>query len=128
MKKAIIIVAEIFLLILLATNQIIFAETYTDLIGDDTRATNFYFSIKPLDTWIYQEYSNSAMANLMGFGPNNAIALWPSELDGADLNKTALLAEFKQDESYTLKNAPLSSYARYIIEQYSNGLCRKHHS
>jgi hypothetical protein len=60
------------------------------------------------------------MAQWMGFGPNNAINLWPAELDGADTNKTSLLAEFKQDESYTLKNAPLSSYTKYKIEQFSH--------
>jgi hypothetical protein len=118
LKKAIII--GMFLLIPLATNQIIVAETYTELLGDDSRATNFYFSIKPLDTWIYQEYSNSAMAQLMGFGPNNAIYLYPANLEGADQNKTSLIAEFKQDESYTLKNAPLTSYVKYYIDQYSN--------
>jgi hypothetical protein len=80
-----------------------------------------YFSIKPLESWIYNEYSNSAMADWMGFGPSNAIKLWPSELDGTDSNATSLIAQFTQDESYTLKNAPLSKYAKYIIGEYSNG-------
>jgi hypothetical protein len=43
------------------------------------------------------------MANLMGFGPNNAINLWPSELDGSEINKTSLLAEFKQDGVQAIK-------------------------
>ena len=76
MKKALVevtpstvtITIGIFLLVTFITNQTIFAETYGDLVGDDERATNLYFSIKPLDTWIYQEYSNSAMAKWLGSG------------------------------------------------------------
>ena len=116
MKKALVevtpititIIIGIFLLVTFITNQTIFVETYMDLVRDDERATNFYFSIKPLDTWIYEEYSNSVMVDFMGFGLKNAINLWPSQLDLSDTNKTSLLAEFKQDESYTIKNAPLS--------------------
>lgn len=116
-KIIISIILGIFLSVLLVTNQTIFAETYMNLVSDDERVTNLYFSIKPLDTWIYQEYSNSAMANFIGFSPANAIKLWSIELDGADTNKTSLLAEFKEDESYSLKNAPLYSYAKYIIKE-----------
>ena len=123
MKKALVvtpitvtITIGIFLLVTFITNQTIFAETYMDLATDDERAINLYFSIKPLDTWIYEEYSKTAMAKWLGSGPANAIDLWPSELDLSDTNKTSLRAELTQNEYYTLKNAPLSNYVNFIIE------------
>ena len=116
----IITIGGIFLLI--SNYQLVFAQnsSFVELSQDETRATNLYFSIKPLDTWIYQEYSDTAMVNWMGFGPLNAINLWPVELNNvADSNKTSLLAEFKQNEAYTIKNAPISNYVKFIIDNNS---------
>ena len=80
-------------------------------------ASTLYFTIQPLDNWMYQTYSNTAMAEFMNFGPVNAIQLSPVELEDEN-NKTSLVGDFTQNEKYSFKNSPLTHYEKYLLKDY----------
>ena len=71
-----------------------------------------YFSIEPLDNWIYETYASSYSADIMGYGVSNAIHLYPNEFD--DYSTTSI--EIKQVAEYSVKNAPLEKF----FKSYSN--------
>jgi hypothetical protein len=116
MKKALVeitpitvkITIGIFLLVTFITNQTIFAENFTDLVDDDSRATTSYFSIKPLDNWAY---GNAAYGSttIFGTGFNDAIEMFPNEF----LNTSQVYGMFAHDGHYTYKNTKLEHYINY---------------
>ena len=119
MKKALVevtpitvtITIGIFLLVTFITNQTIFAETYMDLVNDDTRATTLYFSIKPLDNWAYGNAAYGSMTILGGF--NDAIEMFPNEFD----NSSQVYGMMAHDGYYTMKNTKLEHYVNFKKNQ-----------
>lgn len=96
------------------------------------KVENLYFSLKVPETWTYAEYSNTAMASFMGRGPVNDVQSAPGEfgdllVDDEDsstgiidrLESGGVFSEFTQDTDYSLKNAPLNAYVKYIVNQQS---------
>lgn len=81
----------------------------------DFKIGTLYFSIQPLDNWIYETGSDTTTAEFMGYGPSNSITLYPNDIDVDTAIETgnALVANFKQDDSYNVKNAPSSHYVKY---------------
>ena len=75
----------------MVTNKTVFVETYWDLIEDDTKATKWYFSIKPLDNWAYQNIGY-APDNILGWNPNNAIGTYPNEFSDSS-NVSTIIAQ-----------------------------------
>ena len=78
---------------------------------DETRATTLYFSIQPLDNWAYQNVDYNP-PNFFGFTTNNAIEMFPNEFD----NMSMVYGVIAQDGYYTLKNAKLSHYVKYKMD------------
>jgi hypothetical protein len=88
---------------------------------------NLYFSINIPDSWTYLESSNTPQSRTTGYGPVNAIQLTPSEFGDVLLGLTentehravgGVMADFFQDTDYRLKNAPLESYVKYLIDKF----------
>lgn len=94
--------------------------------GGNDIIENLYFSMKIPDSWAYIEGSNTPEQKTTGYGPANGIALAPNEFSEillADENnqKTAdggVIAWFFQDTDYRIKNAPLESYVKYVIDKF----------
>jgi hypothetical protein len=98
------------------------ANSINSVFGQNNNTTTneetLSFSIEIPDDWIYEEYSDFAATQLLGFGPVNAINLTPNELyDDVINNKSGVWGTFKQDTHYGLKNAPLERYEKYQIER-----------
>ena len=77
-----------------------------------------YFSIEPLDNWTYEINSDKTTAQTIGSGASNAIILYPKDIDiGTAVEAgNAVLANFEQDNTYNVKNAPLSEYVKFKTE------------
>ena len=89
-----------------------------DVGKTDNIAKTSYFSIEPLDNWTYEINSDKTTAQTMGSGASNAIILYPNDIDiitGVE-SGNALIANFEQDNTYNVKNAPLSNYVKYKTE------------
>ncbi len=98
------------------------------VVHGQEKVENAYFSMKIPDTWTYAEYSNTGMADLLGRGPVNMLVMAPVEF--ADLlsqsdegqgdrmrQSGSALANFMQDTTYNLKNAPLEAYVKHRVDQ-----------
>jgi hypothetical protein len=96
------------------------------VVHGQEKVENLYFSINIPDSWTYVESSNTPQAKTTGYGPGNTIQLTPSEFSdvllGTQYNeKTAeggVIATFGQDTDYRIKNAPLESYVKYLIDKF----------
>jgi hypothetical protein len=96
--------------------------------GNDTVETP-YFSIKIPDSWTYVESSNTPQAKTTGYGPGNSILLTPSKFSdmllipdyqkySEKIQEGGVSVRFHQDTDYPIKNAPLESYVKYVIDNY----------
>lgn len=83
-----------------------------------SKVDTLYFSVEIPDSWMYETGSDSAMAQLMGFGPVNSIYTTPVELETDSNNSTMLKAIFHQEEGYSMKNAPFSIFENYVLNQW----------
>jgi hypothetical protein len=79
-----------------------------------TLESTLYFKVEIPNDWAYEKYSASYLAELVGFGPLNNIRTMPSEYWGA--NTSYAVAGFQQIDYYTVRNAPLDLYEKYMIE------------
>ena len=96
----------------------VYAQGNDEDVDEEEEAETLYFSMKPLDNWIYESYSDSHAAELMGFGPSNAISLFPNVFDVETINEgTGVSSKFKQDSKYSVKNAPLNHYVKSEVKQ-----------
>ena len=62
------------------------------------------------------------MTDVLGFGPVNAIMLYPNEVSSDSLEKgekIGVISRFVQDTRYPIKNAPLTEYVKYKNEENS---------
>ena len=77
-----------------------------------------YFSLEPLDNWSYELHSDKTTAQQMGSGARNEIILYPNDIDISTAVEAgnAIIANFMQDNTYNVKNAPLSQYVKYHTE------------
>ena len=95
----------------------------TNKDGSQNIESNSYFSIEPVDNWIYETYSNFYTTDVLGFGPVNAIMLYPNEFNSDSLEKEGekigVTSRFVQDTRYPIKNAPLTEYVKYKHEENS---------
>jgi hypothetical protein len=93
------------------------------------KVENLYFSIKIPDDWTYVQYSYTPEAKTTGYGPGNSIILTPSKFSdmllildfqkySEKIQEGGLSARFHQDTDYLIKNAPLESYVKYVIDNY----------
>jgi hypothetical protein len=89
------------------SNTMVFGESLSELLGDETRATTWYFSVKPLDNWAYQN-ANYGPENVFGWNSNNAVEMWPNQFD----NISIVYGMIAQDAYYTAKNAGLNHYVK----------------
>ena len=85
-----------------------------------TEVKNWYFQIEVPDNWIYEEYSDSPAADMLGFGPKNSISLVPNEFNineikNGNISEVAA-AFFQKDFRYNIKNAPLDMYLQYKLD------------
>jgi hypothetical protein len=83
--------------------------------GNTTLEKTLYFQVEIPDDWTYQMYSDSYITDLLGFGPSNSIDAMPSENFGS--NTTFATTNFKQYADYTIKNAPLDAFVKYMIDK-----------
>ena len=83
--------------------------------GNTTLEKTLYFQVEIPDDWTYQMYSDSYITDLLGFGPSNSIDAMPSEHFGS--NTTFATTNFKQYADYTIKNAPLDAFVKYMIDK-----------
>ena len=80
-----------------------------------------YFSIEPLDNWIYDIYSDSTSVDFTGLGPSNTMTLFPNVFDAEETNNNkGVKVTIQQDERYSVKNAPLATYVKYKIDQQTD--------
>ena len=89
------------------TNLIVQAQTVSESIQNDTRATTSNFSVKPLDNWAYENV-NYGNHNKSGSPSTNAIEMWPNQFD----NKTMVYGLITQDGHYAAKNVKLDQYVK----------------
>jgi hypothetical protein len=77
-----------------------------------------YFSIEPIDNWTYEINSDKTTVQTMGSGASNEIILYPKDIDiGTAVEAgNAVIVNFMQDNTYNVKNAPLSQYVKYKTE------------
>jgi hypothetical protein len=90
------------------------------------KVENYYFSINIPDSWAYIESSDTPQAETTGYGPANNIQLTPkqfsdllitpSEKFWEKMKDGGAYASFYQDVDYRIKNAPLESYVKYVID------------
>jgi hypothetical protein len=90
------------------------------------KVDNLYFSLNVPESWPYAEYSNTGMASLLGRGPVNLVVTAPSNFshiiteteDDRSVYEKLLdggaYGDFRQDTDYSIKNAPLETYAKHI--------------
>lgn len=83
--------------------------------SNTTIEKTLYFQVEIPDNWRYEVFSDSYATELLGFGPSNSIGAMPSEHFGS--NTTYAAASFKQDAYYSIKNAPLDAYVKYMIDE-----------
>jgi hypothetical protein len=83
--------------------------------SNTTLEKTLYFQVEIPDDWTYEVFSDSYATELMGFGQSNSIGAMPSEHFGS--NTTYAAASFKQDAYYSIKNAPLDAYVKYMIDE-----------
>lgn len=69
------------------------------------RAYTWYFSIRPLDNWVYNNVHYGPSPHY-GCSSNNAIEMFPSKFR----NTFSVYALIAQDEHFTMKNAQLKHY------------------
>src|SRR4029078_938525 len=92
------------------------------------RFENQYFSINIPNSWTYIEYSSTLESAKTGYGPASEIWLTPKEFsdlllinnipDITDkLSDEGAFATFFQDNNYRIKNAPIESYVKYVIDK-----------
>jgi hypothetical protein len=97
--------------------------------GVNDKFENQYFSINIPKTWTYIEYSSTTEAAKTGFGPGNEIWLTPNQFSDflliddvkeiiKKLPEGGALAGFFQDGQYRIKNSPLESYVKHVIDKY----------
>jgi len=109
MKQIVIFMSSIFFILgIFSISNMVFGESITELLADKSRATTFYFSIKPLDNWAYQN-ANYGPENIFGWNSNNAVEMWPNKFD----NGSIVYGMIAQDEHYTVKNAGFNHYVNY---------------
>src|SRR5688572_24595114 len=101
----------------------------TVFAGGSERVENPYFSINVPNSWTYVEASNTPEADKTGYGPGNNIGLTPNEFSdlllidsydekfGEKVQDGGAFATFFQDIDYRIKNAPLESYVKYVIDK-----------
>jgi hypothetical protein len=100
----------------------------TTFAGNDS-VENQYFSINIPDSWTYLEYSHTPESKTTGLGPPNGILLTSSNFSdmllspdfqkySEKIQEGGLSARFHQDTDYRIKNAPLESYVKYVIDNY----------
>jgi hypothetical protein len=83
-----------------------------------------YFTVDIPDTWTYTESPNSSIKDLLGEDSFSSIALVPVEfgtllIDTGDIelgNGSAAII-FAKDFDYSLRNAPLNLYVKYMIDR-----------
>ena len=90
------------------SNQNVFAQSMMELIQDETRATTWFLSVKPLDNWAYQNVGY-APDNIFGWKPNNAVEMYPNEFD----NMSMVYGMIATDPYYTMKNTGLDQYVKF---------------
>jgi hypothetical protein len=103
------------------TELTLFATPSAVFAGGSDRVENHYFSIKIPDNWTYKEGSNTPQAESTGFGPANLIMLTPGEFSDILLGKAVhngVFAYFIQDAYYPIKNAPLETCVKYLIDRF----------
>ena len=80
---------------------------------------NTYFSIDPLDNWIYEESFKSS--GLLSFGSVNTITVYPVEYMSNSMSTySGIVGQFMRDDSYNIGNAPLERYSNYKMQDYTN--------
>lgn len=95
--------------------------------GENSIVDNAFFSIIVPDSWTYTESSDTAESRSTGYGLLNTIHLTPVEFSDLllqtdvdkfreKLREGGAYATFYQDIDYGLKNAPLESYVKYVID------------
>jgi len=102
----------------------------TSVYGHE-KVENPYFSLKVPHAWRYAEHSNTEMASLFGIGPSNQIIIVPSQFDNILFNSnkdgtliyekiydSGAFSQFTQDNDYYIKNAPLTTYIKYLASKY----------
>ena len=110
----------IFVLLTVAISSSCIYSTQTTEAGkktnDDLKET-LYFSIAIPDSWIYEGYSATYAADMMGYGIINAISLYPNTFDDEEIqiDKSGVLVIVQQDQRYSIKNAPLETYVKKKI-------------
>lgn len=97
-----------FILTILSISDMVFGESLMELIEDKSRATTWFFSVKPLDNWAYQN-ANYGPDNIFGLTSNNGVEMWPNKFDNASI----VYGMIAQDEYYILKNAGFNHYVKY---------------
>jgi hypothetical protein len=102
---------------------------YAYAIDGNDSVENQYFSINIPDSWTYLEYSHTPESKTTGLGPPNGILLTSSNFSdmllspdfqkySEKIQEGGLSARFHQDTDYRIKNAPLESYVKYVIDNY----------
>lgn len=108
--------------ILVILNFYLFTNIYPQEDDNTTTESTLYFEIEIPDDWTYDKYSDSYATKLLGFGPANTIDAMPSEYFGS--NTTYAAASFKQYPYYTIKNAPLDTYVKSMINGFIPNLIK----
>lgn len=105
--------------IILAIFSLAIAEASSSYGDDRGEAQTAYFSIDPLDNWIYEETFQSS--GLISFGSVNTITVYPVEQDMSKAIDTynGVVGQFMRDDSYNTGNAPLERYSNYKMQDYS---------
>jgi hypothetical protein len=96
------------------------------VVHGQQKLDNPYFSLRIPDSWTYAEYSNTYTASVYGRGPVNLVDSAPAEFgdilvqnkdDDRTMNEKiqdgGVYSEISQDTDYSVKNAPVETYAKY---------------
>lgn len=95
--------------------SIITANIYAQNSNNTTLEKTLYFEIEIPNNWTYQVYSDSYITDVLGFGLSNSIDAMPTEHFSS--NTTYATTNFKQYADYTIKNAPLDAFVKYMIDK-----------
>ena len=85
--------------------SVITANIYAQEDNNTTLEKTLYFQVDVPDNWVYREFSDAYHVDASGFGVVSQILAIPIENLGS--NTSFVVAQFRQDADYLLRNAPL---------------------
>jgi hypothetical protein len=94
---------------------------YGSIDDEQGEANTPYFSVEPLDTWIYETSFTPSPDSYMTFGTVNTLTLYPvdQDMEAATETLNGVVAQFKMDKSFDLGNAPLDRYVKFKVKDYT---------